>query len=64
MPKFSLTLIYVKADELLYTFSVLKLGRAIVGILTWVSERALGFTHLFVHPSQTQPAGTRTGEKF
>lgn len=52
-----LTLIYIKADELLYTFSVLKLCGAVVGILTWVTEGALGFPHFFVHSSQTQPRG-------
>ena len=50
-----LTLIYIKADELLYTLPVLQLGRAVAGILTWLSKGALCFSHLLVHSSQTQP---------
>lgn len=51
----SLTLIYVKADELLYTLPVLELSRAVAGILTWLSEGALCFSHFLIHSSQTQP---------
>lgn len=51
----SLTLIYVKADELLYTLPVLELSRAVAGILTWLSEGALCFSHFLIHSGQTQP---------
>lgn len=51
----SLTLIYIKADELLYTLPVLELSGAVAGILTWLSKGALSFSHFLVHPSQTQP---------
>lgn len=63
MRESSLTLIYVKADELLYTLSVLELCGAVVGILTWMTKGTLGFTHLFVHSSQTQPARNKE-ERF
>lgn len=63
----SLTLIYIKADELLYTFPVLQLSGAVAGILTWLSKGTLRFSHLFVHSSQTQPGAKRRkqkGERF
>lgn len=63
----SLTLIYIKADELLYTFPVLQLSGAVAGILTWLSKGTLRFSHLFVHSSQTQPGVKRRkqkGERF
>lgn len=57
----SLTLIYIKADELLYTLPVLQLSRAVAGILTWLSKGTFCFPHLLIHSSQTQP-GTTQGE--
>lgn len=51
----SLTLIYIKADELLYTLLVLELSGAVAGILTWLSKGTLCFSHLLIHSSQTQP---------
>lgn len=51
----SLTLIYIKADELLYTLPVLQLSRAVAGILTWLSKGPLCLSHFLIHPSQTQP---------
>lgn len=63
----SLTLIYIKADELLYTLSVLQLGRAVAGILTWLSKGALCFSHFLIHSSQTQPRVKQRkhkGERF
>lgn len=63
----SLTLIYIKADELLYTLPVLQLSGAVAGILTWLSKGALCFSHLLVHSSQTQPRAKQRkhkGERF
>ena len=63
----SLTLIYIKADELLYTLPVLQLSRAVAGILTWLSKGALCFSHFLIHSSQTQPRVKQRkhkGERF
>lgn len=59
----SLTLIYIKADELLYTLPVLQLSRAVAGILTWLSKGPLCFSHFLVHSSQTQPRAKQRKHK-
>lgn len=59
----SLALSYVDADELLYAFLVLLFCGAAAGVLTWLTKRTLGFSHLLVHPRQTEPTETQEGAR-
>lgn len=48
----ALALVYGKADKLLNALPVLLLGGAAAGVLTWLAEGSVRFTHFLVHPSQ------------
>lgn len=62
-----LALLYCQADKLLDALPILLLSGAAAVVLTWLTQRRLGFSHLLVHPRQTQPGGeernTQEGEQ-